>query len=887
MSSSVVNNNKNNDNNGESATSAAAVMTPSRSPPNHHTGTSMMVPAKRGYKSHVPSACINCKKAHLACDVTRPCKRCVTLGKTDTCQDVKHKKRGRPRLRDKKSSMEGGIGENYEVMYGTIQTPAFNVSPVRDNRASTPVSGVSSAPVTTAHSATGSNTQSTSIAFIHEPIESFRRSPPPPTAMPSSAPPPPPSTPAPTQSHPVHHQLIAPATSSALSPSFSATASSASFSSTIQSFHLQQTPRLILDDATFDDGGDIFQQCMIPPYAPPVPSLPYTQSHVPESMSLQLKMDNAYAQRPASLPFSPSSAALLGSGPVNSSTNMNTKNAHGSIDYHGNTPHEDEPRSPLSPSPRWREQEFKQTRLQSWQPSARETLVKRTETTPSPPPPPSSRRPTEATSGKGRDQEQAHSHYSRHSVEQQQQRQQKHTQDEVAEDQAVTLFMSMEVCCARVSDQVTPMWGYYPQEFAHRSLYDFVSPKDTDRLARLHRLLLDNITQVAKENDPDFGGPPPPTERTTADFFHSMDVAMLSHIASGSRTFSDSLHIKTRSGEEELYEMLVCMGGGIGADLHDTSSLSKLYLIAQFRKHNYEVGARTVVLDVSSSTFGGKRTSTSGNSNNSRDTNNNNSGSSGNRDDRRSSEEHRRKLSTSPKLQSFRSNNGLSRPSLTSSSSFRTASGAASFSRSSVFDLRPRYGSSIPAHYAKSSHLNTVTRIGSAKVNVAPMTCQRTGSTSPSSTSPPSSSSSSWQRRIENTLPTANANRLPNVSPAVAAASSNMSGVMRGPAANLPPLSGVRESSNPYSTLAYRFAPIAAAKTATGSPQGGPNVTHPTTQYFLQTSSSTLNAAASAAQYGTRRNNMLFTSNMADNDRASGKTDSNRKVEMSIRSLLC
>ncbi|CAG8570763.1 10204_t:CDS:2 [Rhizophagus irregularis] len=52
---------------------------------------------KRTNKTHVPSACVNCKRAHLACDVSRPCKRCVALGKVDTCIDIKHKKRGRPK----------------------------------------------------------------------------------------------------------------------------------------------------------------------------------------------------------------------------------------------------------------------------------------------------------------------------------------------------------------------------------------------------------------------------------------------------------------------------------------------------------------------------------------------------------------------------------------------------------------------------------------------------------------------------------------------------------------------------------------------------------------------------------------------------------------------
>ncbi|KAF1816783.1 hypothetical protein P152DRAFT_469316 [Eremomyces bilateralis CBS 781.70] len=52
-------------------------------------------------KANVAAACVNCRRAHLSCDVNRPCGRCVTSGKQDTCVDVEHKKRGRPRLRDR------------------------------------------------------------------------------------------------------------------------------------------------------------------------------------------------------------------------------------------------------------------------------------------------------------------------------------------------------------------------------------------------------------------------------------------------------------------------------------------------------------------------------------------------------------------------------------------------------------------------------------------------------------------------------------------------------------------------------------------------------------------------------------------------------------------
>lgn len=37
--------------------------------------------ATRKPKAHVASACVNCKKKHLRCENTRPCKRCIQSGK--------------------------------------------------------------------------------------------------------------------------------------------------------------------------------------------------------------------------------------------------------------------------------------------------------------------------------------------------------------------------------------------------------------------------------------------------------------------------------------------------------------------------------------------------------------------------------------------------------------------------------------------------------------------------------------------------------------------------------------------------------------------------------------------------------------------------------------
>ncbi|MCJ1275734.1 hypothetical protein MMC21_003537 [Puttea exsequens] len=67
----------------------------------------------RRAKAHVPSACVNCKKKHLACETKRPCNRCIHTGKESSCIDVQHKKRGRPRLREEDHNRDIAFGGDY------------------------------------------------------------------------------------------------------------------------------------------------------------------------------------------------------------------------------------------------------------------------------------------------------------------------------------------------------------------------------------------------------------------------------------------------------------------------------------------------------------------------------------------------------------------------------------------------------------------------------------------------------------------------------------------------------------------------------------------------------------------------------------------------------
>ncbi|KAF4534237.1 Transcription activator of gluconeogenesis ERT1 [Lasiodiplodia hormozganensis] len=83
----------------------------------------------RRNKAHVASACVNCKRAHLSCDVQRPCTRCVTSGKESSCYDVQHKKRGRPRLRDVQESRPPQAHELGEHSTSASESPVPGLAP--------------------------------------------------------------------------------------------------------------------------------------------------------------------------------------------------------------------------------------------------------------------------------------------------------------------------------------------------------------------------------------------------------------------------------------------------------------------------------------------------------------------------------------------------------------------------------------------------------------------------------------------------------------------------------------------------------------------------------------------------------------------------------------
>jgi len=60
--------------------------------------------------------------------VSRPCNRCVTTDKADTCRDIQHKKRGRPKM------MRDANNNKIRPVSSTVTTPAAVTQNMSNNR---------------------------------------------------------------------------------------------------------------------------------------------------------------------------------------------------------------------------------------------------------------------------------------------------------------------------------------------------------------------------------------------------------------------------------------------------------------------------------------------------------------------------------------------------------------------------------------------------------------------------------------------------------------------------------------------------------------------------------------------------------------------------------
>ncbi|KAI9032791.1 ribose 5-phosphate isomerase A-domain-containing protein [Phycomyces nitens] len=141
------------------------------------------------------------------------------------------------------------------------------------------------------------------------------------------------------------------------------------------------------------------------------------------------------------------------------------------------------------------------------------------------------------------------------------------------------IFLTMDMCCARASDESLELLGIYPQEFSHRPLYDFVLPEYSSKISSAHRRLLDNATQLYQKYKTEPNTSLPPTRRTTSASFTETLPSTLLGIANGSQTLKETLVFKCAHRPNETFEACFYLGGGLGADLFDPTSVENLYVV--------------------------------------------------------------------------------------------------------------------------------------------------------------------------------------------------------------------------------------------------------------------------------------------------------------------
>ncbi|CAO3613101.1 unnamed protein product [Mucor hiemalis] len=141
-----------------------------------------------------------------------------------------------------------------------------------------------------------------------------------------------------------------------------------------------------------------------------------------------------------------------------------------------------------------------------------------------------------------------------------------------SKSEMMTIFLSMDLCCARVSDKSVDFLKIHPNSINHCSLYDLIHPDSSETLSRIHRLLLDNShsNRVPQQQPISF------TTTASSDLFLTSSPAQLFQIANGSQTLRETLRFK---GSGKSMSCRFYLGGGFGADLFRQETLDHLYMV--------------------------------------------------------------------------------------------------------------------------------------------------------------------------------------------------------------------------------------------------------------------------------------------------------------------
>lgn len=136
----------------------------------------------------------------------------------------------------------------------------------------------------------------------------------------------------------------------------------------------------------------------------------------------------------------------------------------------------------------------------------------------------------------------------------------------------VSLILSTDLHCARCSEESYALLGYTPSDLSERSLSEIVHPSERERLESLWISLIEPV-RVQPQRIP-----------ASINSILSLSPAILMTPAPGTVYMQESMRLRQRSGIYDFYSIRLHLGGGLGADLYQSSTLDRCYIVASLLK---------------------------------------------------------------------------------------------------------------------------------------------------------------------------------------------------------------------------------------------------------------------------------------------------------------
>lgn len=136
----------------------------------------------------------------------------------------------------------------------------------------------------------------------------------------------------------------------------------------------------------------------------------------------------------------------------------------------------------------------------------------------------------------------------------------------------ISLVLSTSLQCARCSIESLALLGVHPSEVVDRSLFDFVHPSESNLLEQLWLGLIDPV------------GVEPRSVPEDLETVSTLSPALLMSPAPGTVFLQETMRLRQRSGMYDFYSVRLHLGGGFGADLYQSHTLHRAYIVASLLK---------------------------------------------------------------------------------------------------------------------------------------------------------------------------------------------------------------------------------------------------------------------------------------------------------------